>query len=150
MKSNQALTILFWYRKSKADSKGFAPIICRISIDGSNEEFSTAHKVHIDHWDIDIKRVRTAANAKAINSIINRIQNNLETHFTVLKTQYESISTLMLEKKPLRFHYPLGFVMFPEICLVIPLLHSSSAIPFVHWFCVVSDPAFLIQKRVPA
>ena len=45
-----------------------APINCRISIDGSNEEFSIAYKVHIDHWDIDIKRVRKATNAKAINS----------------------------------------------------------------------------------
>jgi len=110
MKSNQALTILFWHRKSKADSRGFAPIICRISIDGSNEEFSIAQKVHIDHWDINIKRVRTVANAKAINSNINRIQSNLETHFTVLKTQYDSVSALMLKNayKNLPIHHKKG------------------------------------------
>ncbi|RDC55269.1 hypothetical protein DU508_16980 [Pedobacter chinensis] len=97
MKSDQTLTILFWYLKSKADSNGFAPIICRISIDGSNEEFSIAHKVHVDHCDIDTKRVKTAKNAKVINSTINGIQSNLETQFTVLKTQHETISPLMLK-----------------------------------------------------
>jgi asparagine synthetase A len=107
MKSNQVLTILFWHRKSKADSKGLAPIICRISIDGSNEEFSVAHKVHVDDWDIDVKRVRKATNAKAINSTINHIQNILETHFTVLKTQYDSVSALMLKNayKNLPIHH---------------------------------------------
>ena len=34
MKSNQTLKTLFWHRKSKADLKDHAPIICRISIDG--------------------------------------------------------------------------------------------------------------------
>lgn len=50
-------------------------IICRISIAGSDEEFSIAQKVHIDHWGIDIKRVRTAANAKANPQIIWRKLN---------------------------------------------------------------------------
>ena len=74
MKSNQTLKVLFWHRKSKADSKGFAPIICRISIDGSNEEFSISRKVHINDWDVDTKRVRYTTNSKKINSTINTIQ----------------------------------------------------------------------------
>ncbi len=45
MKSNQKLTVLFWHRKSKADANGLAPIICRISIDGSEAEFSIGKKV---------------------------------------------------------------------------------------------------------
>ncbi len=96
MKSNQTLKVLFWHRKSKADSKGFAPIICRISIDGSSEEFSISHKVHTYDWDVDTKRVRANTNSKKINSIINTIQSNLETQFTVLKTLHGVISPLML------------------------------------------------------
>ena len=54
MKSNQTLKILFWHRKSKADLKDHAPIICRISIDGKDAEFSTGQKVHINNWDIEL------------------------------------------------------------------------------------------------
>jgi len=38
MKNHQKLTLLFWHRKSKADAKGNAPIICRISIEGEESE----------------------------------------------------------------------------------------------------------------
>lgn len=68
MKSNQNLSILFWHRKSKADSNGFAPIICRISIDGLQKEFSIARKVHSDNWDTRNKRVSSCTDAKRINS----------------------------------------------------------------------------------
>ncbi len=96
MKSNQNLAILFWHRKSKADTKGLAPIICRITIDAMDAEFSTALKVHADHWDTDAKKVRTASEAKTINSAISRIQTSLETHFIVLKTQHEFVTPIML------------------------------------------------------
>lgn len=97
MKSNQTLKILFWHRKSKADSKGFAPIICRISIDGNDEEFSTAQKVHFDSWDVKTKKVIKSHNSKKINSIIANIENTLEVNFTVLKTQYDCVNPLMLK-----------------------------------------------------
>ncbi len=97
MKSNQTLKVLFWHRKSKADSKGFAPIICRISIDGMDEEFSTAQKVHIDSWDVETKKVTKSNNSKKINSTIAHIENTLEVNFTVLKTQYSHVTPLMLK-----------------------------------------------------
>jgi len=97
MKSNQTLKVLFWHRKSKANSKGLAPIICRISIDGRDAEFSTSQKVHIDHWDVETKKVIKSASYKKINSAINRIENVLEANFTVLKTKYDSVSPLMLK-----------------------------------------------------
>ena len=56
MKSNQTLAILFWHRKSRMDKNGYAPIICRITIDGLEEEFWTSKKVHVDEWDIEAKR----------------------------------------------------------------------------------------------
>lgn len=97
MKSNQTLKILFWHRKSKADSKDYAPIICRISIDGKDAEFSTGQKVHINNWDIELKKVIRSQNAKKINAELNRISSVLEVNFTVLKTKYEFISPSMLK-----------------------------------------------------
>ena len=34
IKNHQELTLLFWHRKSKVDAKGYALVICRISIEG--------------------------------------------------------------------------------------------------------------------
>lgn len=96
MKSNQNLSILFWHRKSKADSNGLAPIICRISIDGLQKEFSIARKVQSINWDIQNKRVSSCIDAKRINSELNRIQSELEKHFTVLQTRYDLITPIML------------------------------------------------------
>jgi len=89
MKSNQTLKILFWHRKSKADLKDHAPIICRISIDGKDAEFSTGQKVHINNWDIELKKIIKSENAKKINAELNQISSVLEVNFTVLKTKYE-------------------------------------------------------------
>ncbi len=97
MKSNQTLKILFWHRKSKADSKGLAPIICRISIDGNDAEFSTGQKVHVEDWNVELKKVIRSENSKKINSELNRITSALEVNFTVLKTKYEFISPSMLK-----------------------------------------------------
>lgn len=96
MKSNQNLSILFWHRKSKADFNGSAPIICRISIDGNQIEFSTAKKIPSHRWDMEKKRVLPCQDAKSINSALNRIQCELEKHFTILQSMHEVVSPLML------------------------------------------------------
>ena len=76
MKSNQTLTILFWHRKSKADTKGFAPIICRISLDGLHEEFSIARKVHITIGILKLKGPRHVKMPKVL------IPQSTETGYT--------------------------------------------------------------------
>lgn len=97
MKSNQTLKILFWHRKSKADSKGFAPIICRISIDGKDAEISTSQKVHISHWNVKTKKVIVSSHSKKINSALNHIESSLEVNFTVLKTRFDDVTPIMLK-----------------------------------------------------
>ncbi|WP_416338768.1 Arm DNA-binding domain-containing protein [Pedobacter sp. MC2016-05] len=72
---------MFWQRKSKADLKDYAPIICRISIDGKGAEFSTDQKVHINNWNIELKKVIRSENAKKINSELIRISSVLEVNF---------------------------------------------------------------------
>jgi hypothetical protein len=61
MKNHQKLTLLFWHRKSKADAKGYAPVICGISIEGEEpEELAIGRKVHINSWDIENKIAKAA------------------------------------------------------------------------------------------
>lgn len=97
MKSNQKLTILFWHRKSKADENGNAPIICRISIDGDEEEISLGKKVHQDNWDCVDKQARGGVEAKKTNSKIAEMTVDLERHFTILQSQFENVTPLMLK-----------------------------------------------------
>lgn len=97
MKSNQTLAILFWHRKSRVDKNGYAPIICRITIDGLEEEFWTSKKVHVDEWDIEAKRAVKGKDFKTVNSALDTIKVNLDAYFLVLRTQYEVITPLMLK-----------------------------------------------------
>ena len=98
MKSNQKLTLLFWHRKSKADEKGFAPVICRISVDGDDEELGFGRKVHLDNWDVENKRAKgKGAEEKKINLKISEVTVDLERHFTVLQSQFQHITPLMLK-----------------------------------------------------
>lgn len=98
MKSNQKLTLLFWHRKSKADNNGNAPIICRISIDGEEEELSIGRKVHLNNWDAENKiATGGCTEEKKTNLKIAQVTGDLERHFTVLQLEYEYISPLMLK-----------------------------------------------------
>lgn len=72
---------MFWHRKRKAVTNGYAPIICRITIEGLEEEFSTAKKVHLDGCDIENKKTVSGSNFKTVNSELKTIKFNLESYF---------------------------------------------------------------------
>jgi len=97
MKSNQKLTLLFWHRKSKADAMGYAPVICRISIDGSEEEFPIGRKVRLNDWDTENKKAKGGLEAKKTNQKIAQVTADLERYFTVLQLEHEHITPLMLK-----------------------------------------------------
>jgi site-specific recombinase XerD len=98
MKSNQKLTLLFWHRKSKADRKGYAPVICRLTIEGEeSEELSIGRKVHIKNWDLESKRAKGGAEEKKTNLRMSEVEVDLTRHFIVLQLQHEHITPLMLK-----------------------------------------------------
>jgi len=99
MKNYQNLTLLFWHRKSKADSKGNAPVICRLSIEGEEEaEIATGKKVHSTEWCLENKKAKgTSAQAKETNLKISEMTVDLKRLFTVLQMQHERITPLMIK-----------------------------------------------------
>lgn len=98
MKSNQKLSILFWLKKSKATKDGKAPIYARITIEGDEEEISTGRKAHPDFWDVASKRVtEPGSHSKATNLKIAQTEIDLERHFSILRSQYERVTSLMLK-----------------------------------------------------
>ncbi|RVT99770.1 site-specific integrase [Mucilaginibacter limnophilus] len=99
MKNHQNLNLLFWHRKSKADKNGYAPVICRISIDGElEEEISIGKKVHINEWCRENKKaLGDTIAARETNLKIIELSVDLNRYFIVLQTQYERITPLMLK-----------------------------------------------------
>lgn len=97
MKSNQKLTLLLWQRKSKADANGYAPIYCRMSIEGEEEEFATGRKAHLEEWNSETKTAKGFPDSKKTNLRLNRITTDLERHFTLLQLEFEHVTPLMLK-----------------------------------------------------
>ncbi|WP_316828586.1 site-specific integrase [Pedobacter miscanthi] len=99
MKSNQKLLLMFWLFRAKATKKdGKAPLYVRITIDGKDEEISLSRKVHPDFWDTEKKKsTENSSDAKLTNKKILEVQVDLDRHFTVLQSQYEVITPLMLK-----------------------------------------------------
>ncbi|HTN37194.1 MAG TPA: site-specific integrase [Arachidicoccus sp.] len=97
MKSNQKLTLLLWQRKSKVDAKGYAPIYCRMSIEGAEEELATGQKAHLEEWDNETKKAKSFPDSKRINQRLNQITSDLERHFTLLQLEFEEVTPLMLK-----------------------------------------------------
>ncbi len=69
MKENQFMSILFWLYTQNIDDSGKAPIYCRTTLDGNRTQFSTAKRVHPDHWNSTANKVNNKCPAAiAINS----------------------------------------------------------------------------------
>lgn len=67
-------------------------LYARVTIDGKDKEISLGRKVHPDFWDVENKRdTQPGAEAKKTNSKIIETQATLESHFMVLRSQYELI-----------------------------------------------------------
>jgi hypothetical protein len=98
MKNHQKLTLLFWHRKSKADAKGYAPVICRISINGEEpEELAIGRKVHLNNWDVENKIAKGGSYEKKKNLKISEVTVDLNWDFIILQTGYEHITPLMVK-----------------------------------------------------
>lgn len=96
MKNNQKLSVLFWHRKSKADETGSAPIMCRITVDSSEAEFSIGKKIPAKYWNMKTKRVSGCQEAKMLNSRIKQIETDLERHFFKLQFEFDYITPIMV------------------------------------------------------
>jgi hypothetical protein len=85
MKVNQSMSVLFWLYTQKADDSGKAHIYCRITLDGNRTQFSTAKRVHSDHWSSAANKVSNKCpDAGAINEDLESIKGDLRKVFNQL------------------------------------------------------------------
>jgi len=74
MMQNDSLKVLFYLRKAKTNSRGLAPLQCRITLNGKRKEFSTGYFLDENDWDSATQLVISkSTELKSINTQLNRI-----------------------------------------------------------------------------
>jgi site-specific recombinase XerD len=96
--NNQKVRLLFWLKKAKKTNDGKAPLYLRITIDGEVEPMSLGIKIKPEYWDAEIKRdTEPCITAKENNLQISKVESDLNTHLSILRSQHEVITPLMLK-----------------------------------------------------
>jgi site-specific recombinase XerD len=100
MKENQFMSVLFWLYTQKTDDSGKAPIYCRITIGGNRTQFSTAKRVHPDHWNSEANKVSNKCpDAVAINEDLETIKGDLRKIFNQLSALHNHVTGDMVKLK---------------------------------------------------
>ena len=71
---NDSFKVLFYLRKAKTNSRGVAPLTCRITLDKKRKEFSTGYYVAENDWDASTQLIISkSTELKSINTQLNQI-----------------------------------------------------------------------------
>ena len=71
---NDSFKVLFYLRKAKTNSRGVAPLICRITLNKKRKEFSTGYFVQDKDWDASKQLIISkSTELKSINTQLNQI-----------------------------------------------------------------------------
>lgn len=108
MKSNQKLLIMFWLRKGKTTKKSAtAPLYARVTIDGEDEDISVSLKIAPEAWDTNTKKVTDpSTEGRKANLAIAQAEIDIDRFFTVLQTQHDRVTPLMVKKAYLEYKHP--------------------------------------------
>ena len=90
MQSN-SFKVLFYLRKAKTNSRGLAPLMCRITLNKQRKEFSTGYFIAESDWDSSKQLI--IAKSLELRSINNHL-NKLSQLFLQL------FNSLLLDNKP--------------------------------------------------
>lgn len=78
------LSLLFYIKKSKADSSGNANIYLRITVDGKRAELSIRRKIHVDYWNAETSQCRGNSTA---SQEINRLMTNIRSKIYLIEQE---------------------------------------------------------------
>ena len=99
MKENQFMSILFWLNGQKTDETGKAPIYCRITLGGTRTQFSTAKRVHPDHWNAPANKVNMKfSDAASINEDLEMIKGDLRRIYNQLTANHKHVTGEMVRQ----------------------------------------------------
>src|SRR5690606_27526882 len=88
MMQNDSLKVLFYLRKAKTNSRGLAPLQCRITLNGKRKEFSTGYFLDENDWYSATQLVISkSTELKSINTQLNRIHQRFIQIYTNLSIE---------------------------------------------------------------
>lgn len=97
MNSNQNYTILFWINKSK-QSKGKAPIYCRITVNGKRSEISMKRSIEPNKWNASAGRAKgSSEETRTINNYLSIVENKVFKHFNQFISEGKYITSDLLK-----------------------------------------------------
>ena len=75
--------ILFYLKKNEPKKNGNVTIMIRVTVDGSNTQFSSKIDIHPDDWDVSKGQAKTGKGYNTKNSELNRLLDNMRAELTV-------------------------------------------------------------------
>lgn len=87
------IKILFWLRKSAANSNGLSPVKIRITVNGESVDFASGYFADEKLWDAKSQKVKgQAADAYRVNSFIHQAHVDIKSVFDTLISNKAEIS----------------------------------------------------------
>ncbi|SCY19176.1 Site-specific recombinase XerD [Nonlabens sp. Hel1_33_55] len=97
---NRTFGILFYLKKSKVDSKGFAPIYLRITVDGTRKEVSIKRRIEIKKWSTAAnKAIGRTDDVRELNAYLDIITSKLYQHHKELIENDELVTAEKIKNK---------------------------------------------------
>lgn len=75
--------ILFYLKKNEPKKNGHVTIMIRITVDGSNTQFSSKLDLHPDNWDVSKGQARTGKGYSTQNAALNCLLESIKAELTV-------------------------------------------------------------------
>src|ERR1700744_2481020 len=84
------MNVLFFFYKSKKNTKGTAPIFCRITLETKRKQFSTGIYIKEQSWNTQAQHAKgTSDEAQQINASLDTIRHKLNKAFDELNKERE-------------------------------------------------------------
>lgn len=98
MKVTQNMSILLWLRSSKNANDANSVIMVRVTISGTRADWSLGKKVNPDHWMSGAGILKPSAKeSKLVNPYLNQVRGEIQTHYNILTTKYDSVTPEMVK-----------------------------------------------------
>jgi integrase/recombinase XerD len=83
-------SVLFFIYKSKTNNKGYAPIFCRVTLDGVRKQFSTGSTIKEQHWNNNTQRFKgISEDARLVNDNLKTIEQKLYDAYNLIVKEKE-------------------------------------------------------------
>lgn len=75
--------ILFYLKKNEPKKNGNVTIMIRVTVDGSNTQFSSKIDIHPDNWDVSKGQAKTGKGYNTKNAALNHLLKSIKAELTV-------------------------------------------------------------------